>query len=479
MRIYGGEHRLINNFSIEYELNAARALLRSDVNETLPENVETIIKFCVQRDIGFILSRNRRSLSCRDARTNRARLGHTGIPLYDEFKSIVFVGTDDGGNEKTIVAHCRGHMSFDVEALREICRLQETPNIMAEDILKERYGMVLGIVNPILAELNSGGGMINVFDKGLLTPMTNCPKTMMTNAGDHTWGIEFDPGQMVAAIHNKLVADIASLDRELKQYEVPDCINPKSIGIITGNGAESGIALWQRINRHFVQNLGDHFLGDISLPKVFVVSLPAMGLSMELDKREAATWDTIAEAVNRLKEQDVDLLALACHTTHYYTKGIRALFETEGKSFISMAESTIDYLAEHQIDDIALLGINFVADFSRYSAYASLKRLNVEKVSEETLAKFHKLGYGIKKMARAQAVFQQFVTLLKNEIHCENVVIALTELSILYESFPKKNYGNKNVIDPLDIYAQAIVAKSLGLNWERRLVFAHTRGSAI
>jgi aspartate/glutamate racemase len=444
-------------------MDTARSLLRADLGEELPSNVERMIHFCVERGVGFILSRNIKSFSCRDARTNRVRLGHTGIPLYDEFKSIVLRGEDVGGREKMIAAHCRGHVSIDLDAIRNMLQLAEGPYILPEEELKARYDMVLGIVNPVLLVLNSQNQMVNIFDRGLLEPMTNCPGTMMTNAGDHTWGIEFDPVQLINAMENKVVADFACPDRELKPYEIPSCVNPKSIGIITGNGADSGIALWQRINRYFVQNLGEHFLGDISLPKVVVVSLPAMGLSMELGKRNAATWNTVSEAVNRLKEQDVALLALACHTTHYYTSGIRALFESDRREFVSMAEVTIDYLSKQQIDDIALLGISFVANLNEYSAYADLKHLKVEKVSAETLSKFHKFGYDIKKMTHSQAAFQQFVRLLHNEIHSENVVIALTELSILCEGLRKKHHSGKTIIDPLDLYAETIAKKSLGL----------------
>jgi len=455
-------HEFINSFPIEYEMNIAHSLLNTNINETLPKNIELIINFCVKQGIGFILSRNIKSLSCSDARNNRMRLGYKGIPLYDEFKSIIFVGFDNEGNEKIIAAHCRGHMSLNTNNIRDVFQLVETPQVLPETELEKRYGMVLGTVNPILVELNSFNKIINIFDKGLLEPMTKCPGTMMTNAGDHTWGIEFDPAQLIRKMKNKIIASIAYPDKELKLYEIPSCINPRSIGIITGNGAESGIALWQGINKHFVKYLDNHFLGDISLPKVFIISLPSMGLSMELDKRDSSTRETILEAVNRLKEQDIDLLTLACHTTHYYTKEIRKLFETNGKMFISMAETTMGYLFEQKIDDIALLGINFVADFDKYSAYKDLKHLKVENISNDALMIFHKLGYDIKRMARMQGTLQQFINLLKT-IHSNNVVLALTELSILYEKIRKKHHSGKNIIDPLDIYAETIAKKSLGL----------------
>jgi len=46
---------------------------------------------------------------CADAATKRNRLGHTGIPVFDELKSHVGAYTDEQGTRRYVVAHCRGH----------------------------------------------------------------------------------------------------------------------------------------------------------------------------------------------------------------------------------------------------------------------------------------------------------------------------------------------------------------------------------
>jgi aspartate racemase len=195
---------------------------------------------------------------------------------------------------------------------------------------------------------------------------------------------------------------------------------------------------------------------------VTVISLPAMGLSMELDKRDTATWETIRGAINGMTQSGVEILSLACHTTHYYTNRIREIFEHSDRKFISMSETTISYIKQFKLTDIALLGIEYVANLQEYSAYAELKDLEVETVSNEVLAEFHKLGYEVKKMQNIPRAFQKFINLVKTEIKAKNVVIALTELSILYESQRKRSQV-KNIIDPLDIYAKEIVRQSLSL----------------
>lgn len=455
----------IECFSFETEIRKAEYLLKGGEVE-IPKNVLAVVQFCCKNNVGFILSRNVKVLSCKDARSNRVRLGHIGIPLFDELKSIVFVGKGDLGEEIIIAAHCRGNMNISTKGLMNLCKLQESPVILPEEELKSRFGMQFGIVNPILLDINSNGKIINIFDLSLTKTVAQCPGTMMTNAGDHTWGIEFDPILLISSIHNKIIDSIAEDDKELEYYELPQSTNPKSIGIITGNGPDSGIALWNRINNHFVELLGDHFLGDISLPKVTVISLPAMGLSMELDKRNESTWEALSEGIRKMQENNVDLLALACHTTYYYTTKIRDMFEHNGRKFVSMPEITIEYIKRAALSDLAIIGISYVANLQEYSAYSQLKSLNIETISEATLSKFHAIGYDVKKMKNLYPVFQKFTNLLHTDIISSNIVIALTELSILVEG-QKKRYNRKNIIDPLDIYAKEIAKLSLSLTDER------------
>jgi aspartate racemase len=451
----------IECFSLESEIQKAKYLLKDSESE-IPDSVMSIIKFCCSNNIGVILSRNVKVLSCKDARSNRIRLGHKGIPLFDELKSIVFRGYTHAGKEIIIAAHCRGHMNIITQRIVSICSLCKEPEILPEEELKSRFDMQFGTVNPIILDLNSGGTIINIFDVSLTEPLAKCPGTMMTNAGNHTWGIEIDPEVLIPKIRNGYIYDVAEADKELEYYEVPQLTNPKSIGIITGNGPDSGIALWSRINSYFSEMLGEHFLGDISLPKVSIVSLPAMGLSMELDKRDGATLETISEAINKMLSNDVDLLALACHTTHYYTDKIRNLFEKSDRRFISMPETVMNYIKNNNLTDLAIIGINYVANLQEYSAYSELKNFDIEVPSTEVLSKFHEIGYDIKKMKNLYPVFQKFTSLLRTDIKAENIIVALTELSILVES-QKKKYKYKNIIDPLDIYGKELSRLSLGL----------------
>jgi len=453
----------IDSFVYEKEIAQATKLLQGDNELLLPQNVDEIIRFCASKNMGVILSRNEKATSCKDARTKRFRLGHIGIPLFDELKSVVFKGYGRDGNEKIIATHCRGHMDIVVDRIAEICVLKEAPKVMESEELKERFNMDYGTVSPILIEINSKNTIINIFDISLTYPLACSPGTMMTNAGEHTWGIEFDPILLIKNINNKIIDSIAvpKAENELKIYDLPQISSPKSIGIITGNGPDSGITLWEMINRNFVEILGKHFRGDISFPKVNIISLPEMGLSMELDKRHTASQEILLKAVDSLK--DVDILSIACHTSHHFTMSIREAFEKNGGVFVSMAEIVIAHVKLMESQSITFLGVDYVADLQGYSAYKDLKNLHVEHMPLDVLREISELAYEVKKMQNLHRTFQKFVGLLNRHISSKDVVIALTELSILYQKFRKGKYNERNIIDSLELYAKIIARQSLGL----------------
>lgn len=430
--------------------------------ETIPQKVSQVMEYCEKHRIGYVLSRNVAVDNCRVARSYRNRLGHIGVPLCDELKTRIVKADNKHGDKVIFALHLRGNAKIDDEQLAN--ELDVTSIIQLDDFeLFERFDMELGTVMPFLLELNFPNEYINIFEKGLLTPCSRYPATMMTNAGEKTWAIEFDPVYYINLIQNKKILSFAVLENDIPSWEF--FTQPKTIGIITGNGPDSGMALWNGINSHIREAFGKkHFLGDISFPSVYIASMPTMGLSMELDKRLTATWDTIEQAIDKLLRLDIEILALACHTTHYFTNEIREKLKNTSCIFISMPEVAINYIFNQGIKELAILGINYVADLEQWSAYSQLKEIHIEKLEPSTIQKMHELGYKVKSEVDIHSCFQKLKALITDEIICDNVLIALTELSIILERQGKKNYkSRKNVIDALDLYSKKIAEESLGV----------------
>ncbi len=452
--------------AIASEKTEAYALSFLKENEAgLPEEVSSCASFLSEHGIGFILSRNHRVGSCREARTYRYRLGHVGIPLCDELKSLVCSFTRTDGTKTLLAAHCRADLEISIEKLKAATDTEGLFEILDEDALAERFSSTYGTVNPMLLETSSREKIRQVFDPGVMTPQVLQPGTMMTNAGHHEWGVEFDAADLVSKSGWE-VADIAIASQDPHQHEVLPRLNPRSIGIITGNGPDSGMALWKQVNNTVLETLGQRFLGDLSLPEVHIVSKPGMGLSMELEARRDNTWQVIEEAVIALCADGVKLIGLACHTTHFFAPRIKELAKGHGVTFVSMVDIVTDYLRHHKIEDFALLGIPHVAELGDWSGYHELQKLSPEQLEKETLGRFLELGYLVKQMQSPEKGFQRLRSLIRREIKSKHVVIALTELSILLEGRKRQKNEDVQIIDALSLYGRALGRASIGLPWQ-------------
>lgn len=417
-----------------------------------------------EKNIGFILSRNKHAGNCRDARSKRCRLGHIGIPLYDELKTCVLEAIDQSERKIIFAVHCRAHKEFDFDEIARILGCKTgTIKHLSEDILAQHFDMVFGTVNPFLLAVHSNENLIQLFDSNIVEEIKKYPGTMMTNAGEHTWGIEFDPHDIARVLASNSLFSIARKDRAMDGNDLPPVASrPKSIGIITGNGPDSGITLWRQINDNIAYMLKDHFLGDISFPEIHIASIPAMGLSMELSKRHDVVFEAIKKATEIFKNQCVDILALACNTTSVFQREIESIFNGEGRKFISISDVVLEYINENNINNFALLGIDYVTSLGQWSAYAHLKKFQVETLNTLVMKEFYEISYNVKKKGDYHREFLKFTKLLNKHVHSANVIIASTELSVLLESIRNKHKNSsKNIIDALTLYSKKIAEVSL------------------
>jgi len=449
---------------LDRHLRAARDCLQGGEGD-IPEPVRQTIAFLAGAGVWFRLSRNPEAQSCRDAANKRDRLGHIGIPLWDELKSFCGSYVERGGQRRLLMAHCRGDEVLDMDALARALGAIESPiRLEGEDLLS--LGMAYGLVNPFTLydpsrPLDEDRSLpVQVFDEGLLRPL-GVPGTMMTNAGDLTWAVEFSPRELVAAIPGARVDSIAEPDPE--ESPRPRRMQGRAIGIITGNGPESGIALWNHVNAALRDLLGRDYLGDVSMPPVVVHSLPEMGLSMELDARAEQVWATMGLAVEQMCMDGVRALAVACNTTHYFTPRVREICARHDAEFISMPECIAQWLRARGVDRLALLGIKYVTELDEWSAYREpFAGMQVERLGPRGIERIHDLAYRVKTKGASPNALSQFRDLLHKEVSARYVVVALTELSLLLRE-KWRGEGGKILIDPLAIYGEAIARRWLGL----------------
>lgn len=436
--------------------------------EAVPASVLAVSQFLERKNIWHMFTRNLQARSCRDAANKRNRLGHTGISLNDELKSFLGRYEDQQGNIRLGLVHCRGNAQIDLGKVRKVLgidghfqRLEDAE--IAE--LSVDFDVDYGLVNPF--QWSAGFNQLPVIqifdtqtqqDRGL-------PNTMMTNAGEFTWAVEFNCQELAQALSpdSVMVADVA-MERDVIQPQYAP------IGIITGNSPDSGIAFWEQINTKVQNRYKHYFNGDLSYPPVFVQSLPGMGLSMELDAREPQVWQVIEAAVRSLCEQGVKIITLACNTTPYFTPKIREITDAYGVQFVSIADAVKHHLLEHGITEVALVGISYVMDFERFSAYRILEDVaTVQRISKTAQQKIHDLAYLVKKEGVNNAGLQKLRDIIRQETNAQHVVIALTELSVLLASQKKASKSARVLLDALEIYSQHIADTYLAMAQPREL----------
>lgn len=197
--------------SIEYEPLFASAAGLLGIGEYVPHNVFEIIRYCQEKKIIVVFSRNEPAGSCIDASRKRIRSGaHAGIPLHDEMKTLVVTYLDAGKRRQNAAVHCRGDQSINFSKVARLlpeCDAKKKAHISLLDELSltKMYRLCYGIVNPVLLDIRSKGLMPQIFDAGLPGRPSPC---MMTNAGEHTWGMEFDVSNVIGAIDHYIIGSI-------------------------------------------------------------------------------------------------------------------------------------------------------------------------------------------------------------------------------------------------------------------------------
>lgn len=433
--------------------------------ELIPEPVRHCAVRLTELSVWHRFSRNEPATSCQDAARKRNRLGHKGIPLWDELKSFLGEYHDTQGQRKIFLAHCRGDRKLDLDKLGQALRFEgeiRRVGLKSEERLWVDHRAGYGTVNPLM----NIPGVVQVFDEELHSAV-GVPGTVMTNAGDFTWAIEFDPVELALHLPSSRWAEIVQRNTEVED-SIRRGVNIKDpIGILTGNPPDSGLELWASVNAHVRRLLGKNSLGDVSMPKLVMISTPQIGISMEMDYREVPLREALLRAVDELCVSGVKTLVHPAHTTHFFAPDIAVRATEKGVRFLSMVDATLAHLRSIGVEEIALLGTKYVTDFSKqWSVYRNaFEGIKVHLPSPQGWQKIHDLGYEVQQTGLTPICFNWMRDLLREEVptSCKHVVLAMTEFSPIIRHLKVRGRQGKILIDPVDVYGEAIAHEYLGL----------------
>lgn len=393
-----------------------------------PDAVSRIDAELNEHGVWHIITPNRgQATSCREAAFARQRLGVTGIPLSDELKT--YLGVYEGPGGRTYVAvHCRAHHNRNDEKIRGLLGAPVAKVEAAE--LAGIFGLEYGRVNPF--ELARHSNVLQLFDASVVADYP-APNTMMTNAGDHAWGIEFHPEQLVEYLPRVIVADVVE-DSSIGTFKDP------ILGILTGNGPESGIELWRRINKAIADNASEPFRGDTDFPRVVVRSEPGMGLSMQLADREREVREVVLGGIEEIIDAGASVVGIACNTTQYFSTEIRNLCDEHDVVFVSLVEATRTVLRSREVAEFDLFGIGPVVDLDMWSDFRRLgDEFNVRVPKRRDIDTIDGLAWEIKSSPASarHGLVGKLKRMLTDSTTSTTAVIALTELSVVLTQHPK------------------------------------------
>jgi aspartate racemase len=231
----------------------------------------------------------------------------------------------------------------------------------------------------------------------------------------------------------------------------------KKIGIITGSGPEAGIDLWSKLLAANRRIHGDRFRGDLDAPDVIILSESTLGLSMELAENDWVVWQCLRQAAETIAPR-VDYYAIACNTLNYYQPQLEAL--QLPARLVSFADAVTDYVKEHRIERVALLGARPVTDLGLWSHYRALaEHVRIELPKPAVAVQLHQLIYDVKTHGGNDAgIRRRFAEVLRG-LESHAVLLACTELPLI-----PIDAGDRQVVDVTELVARKLARLANGMS---------------
>jgi aspartate racemase len=221
------------------------------------------------------------------------------------------------------------------------------------------------------------------------------------------------------------------------------------IGIIAGSGPEAGADLWMKLLDLRRQQMGSGYRGDLDAPQVRIISLPILGLSMDMDRHAETIWPMLRAAAIEMAEHCV-AYTIACNTLHFFADELRRL---TGDKFISVQDAVRSELASRSLSGFALLGAAPVMSLGKWSPYSALcESFKIETAEPERI---NRIIYSVKHVGRStpelEADFLDVISALRSEV----IVLGCTELPLIQVPI-----SHQKLVDVTQLLAKHLLEKA-------------------
>jgi hypothetical protein len=441
--------------------HAQLSLPLSSGESSLPDNVATTVEMLLTHGIDFRLSRNRKVGSCREAAKARRRGTAVGIPLWDELKSYLGKAVGGAGRSETLVAlHCRADCSFDMSKVRLLLDGRDFEPLSREEL--GRGSLSYGTINPFVlldpefCRRLSGrsAAALQLFDAGTLAPLRPC-QTMMTNAGDLTWAVEFSPREFLSGRPSAVVDDLVAEQRR----RPPWAHAPTTIAIVTADGVDAACDV-QGVLRNFVDGGLSPEYRRLAYPHLIVHTLP----QLQDDHRPDAALSLVRDALHAVCKQAPSTIVLTFPLCPEETEAAAETCDRAGVQVIRLEDCLASWVASHQLDQVAIFSSRpCAADSVIGSIRATSPHCRVEWLEDDAHEPIFELLRNAHEHARQGSALQKLGQLLARR-ESEHVVVVDDVASIMLRRLRRKGRPQHGVVDHLQILGDQIAARRLELD---------------
>ena len=181
------------------------------LKDDLPYQTQCVKNFCEANNIAFKLSRNNPAYGCKDAASKRFNGRGRGIPLCRELKTLLCTSKSHKGS-LLFAVHMSASRSACFKNIRQALEIKKSCDvILAGETELHALGMRLGTVNPFSLAIKINQNIIQIFDSELL----KINQSMFTNAGELTFGIEFNIQDLIKSINKARIFNISKESGEV------------------------------------------------------------------------------------------------------------------------------------------------------------------------------------------------------------------------------------------------------------------------
>lgn len=164
---------------------------------------------------------------------------------------------------------------------------------------------------------------------------------------------------------------------------------------------------------------------------------------------------SLADSIRRLlADYNVDMLVLACNTSHYFLPQVRRHVTIPNDALIDLIDGVANECRNQGIEDACVVATEGTIASKIYDSYCRSYGITVTYPGEQEQTLLREFIEDVKQ-SRWDGLAERF-TCYVNRLESRDVIIGCTELSVICDAVRNLDILEKNLIDPVQCAVKAI-----------------------